>query len=83
VKIFRSGALSEAEADELIADVWKILEEYQIPSPRLVCLANARGEICVDLSFRDRIDGALVVNLLNGRRGCHGQGMPIYSVGPS
>jgi hypothetical protein len=57
--IMKMARLSMPEAENLIAALWRTLEEYGVSSPQLR-VAQARGSLDLSIEFRSRKDSELV-----------------------
>ena len=68
------NGIGDAEAERLVASIWRVLEEHSIPTP-LVDVRSADARIDITLRFRSADDRALVEQKafggIRGRDGSH------------
>jgi hypothetical protein len=62
--VTRIDRLTMAEAEAFIATLWRALEEYQIPSPRLKVYGTSAGVVDLAFTFRSAQDAELIKRLM-------------------
>lgn len=59
MRVMNLGRLTMAEAEDAVAVLWRILEEYRIPSPRLE-VSRVPGAVDLSMEFHSQEDADLV-----------------------
>jgi hypothetical protein len=71
--------VSMARAEQLLAEIWRVLEEYSIASPRLTVEVSANDLVDVALTFDGSADAKLVWHALSGLRRIRGSATPLLN----
>jgi len=56
----RFPRLSLAEAEDVIAEIWKCLEEHDLQSPRMTFVFRRDGRVNINCRFEDALGAALI-----------------------
>lgn len=77
--VVRLDPMSMARAEQVVAEVWRVLEEYHIASPQLAVEARAGNFLGMHLTFDSTADAALVRHALIGLQPITGSEMTLGS----
>ena len=56
--------LSISDAEEAVVEIWRILEEYNLPSPGLTCMCRGSSRVKIALRVDNVMDAQTLVLLL-------------------
>lgn len=77
--VVRLDPMSMARAERVVAEVWRVLEEYHIASPQLAVEARMGNFLDMHLTFDSIADAALVRHALLGLQPTVSSEMPLGS----
>jgi hypothetical protein len=55
------GTFPLSVAEEVVADLWRVVEEYAQPSPTLRCRFDRHENVQIDVEFDDRREADMIV----------------------
>jgi hypothetical protein len=67
MELIKFSAVSPSEAEEIIAEVWRVIDEYGRASPLLHCRFGSNQQVSIDLEFEDHDDADLIMRFWRHR----------------